>query len=54
MSTSEILAYFTAEKHGAGSGTGELVGLSGRMSITIGDGNHSYDFEYAIAGAPRG
>lgn len=33
------------------SGTGELTGLSGSMSITIVDGRHSYDFEYALAGA---
>jgi hypothetical protein len=33
------------------SGTGELAGLSGTMSITIAEGRHSYDFEYAIAGA---
>lgn len=31
------------------SGTGELRGLSGRMSIIIADGKHSYEFEYAIA-----
>jgi hypothetical protein len=36
------------------SSTGELAGLSGRMSITIADGKHSYDLEYAIDGAPRG
>ncbi|CAN5708205.1 DUF3224 domain-containing protein [soil metagenome] len=30
------------------SGTGELKGLSGRMSIVIADGKHSYEFEYAI------
>src|ERR1022692_3743197 len=28
------------------SGTGELVGLTGTMTITIADGKHSYDFEY--------
>ena len=33
------------------SATGELAGLSGKMSITIVDGAHSYDFEYAIAAA---
>jgi hypothetical protein len=32
------------------SGTEELAGLSGSMSITIADGKHSYDFEYALAG----
>ena len=31
------------------SGTGELKGLSGRMTIQIADGAHSYEFEYAIA-----
>jgi Protein of unknown function (DUF3224) len=30
------------------SGTGELVGLSGTMMITITDGKHSYDFEYSL------
>lgn len=30
------------------SGTGELKGLSGRMSIVIADGKHSYEFEYTI------
>ena len=31
------------------SGTGELAGLAGRMSIAIApDGKHSYDFEYTI------
>ena len=29
-----------------GSGTGELEGLSGTMSIVIADGRHSYEFEY--------
>jgi hypothetical protein len=29
------------------SGTGELKGLSGKMTITVaGDGGHSYDFEF--------
>ena len=31
------------------SGTGELVGLAGKMAIIIADGKHSYDFEYTIA-----
>ena len=31
------------------SGTGQLVGLSGQMTIQIVDGNHSYDFEYTLA-----
>jgi Protein of unknown function (DUF3224) len=30
------------------SGTGELVGISGKMDIIIADGKHSYDFEYSI------
>jgi hypothetical protein len=31
------------------SGTNGLKGLSGRMSIVIADGKHSYEFDYAIA-----
>lgn len=31
------------------SGTGELVGISGRMTIDISGGKHSYAFDYAIA-----
>ncbi len=31
------------------SGTGELVGLAGRMTITIAGGKHSYDFEHTLA-----
>ena len=34
------------------SGTGELVGLAGKMAIIIADGKHSYDFEYTIAEMP--
>jgi hypothetical protein len=30
------------------SGTGELKGLTGKLSITITDGKHSYDFEYTL------
>jgi hypothetical protein len=31
------------------SGTGELAGISGRMTITVAaDGAHSYEFEYLI------
>ena len=30
------------------SGTGELVGLAGRMTLDIADGKHSYDFEYTL------
>lgn len=32
------------------SGTGELVGLTGRMMITVADGKHSYEFEYGLPG----
>jgi hypothetical protein len=31
------------------SGTGELVGLAGKMTIKIADGKHLYDFEYTLA-----
>ena len=31
------------------SGTGELVGLAGKMTINIVDGKHFYDFEYTLA-----
>jgi hypothetical protein len=34
------------------SGTGLLAGISGRMTIKIADGKHSYDFEYTIDEAP--
>jgi hypothetical protein len=30
------------------SGTGDLTGLSGSLSIKIEDGKHFYDFEYTI------
>ena len=30
------------------SGTGELVGLAGKMAIDISGGKHAYDFEYTI------
>ncbi len=30
------------------SGTGQLVGLSGAMTIKIDAGKHSYDFEYTL------
>jgi hypothetical protein len=30
------------------SATGQLVGLSGKMTINIADGKHSYDFEYTL------
>jgi len=31
------------------SGTGQLVGLAGKMEIKIADEKHSYDFEYTLA-----
>ncbi len=31
------------------SGTGQLAGLAGKMTINIADGKHSYDFEYTLA-----
>jgi Protein of unknown function (DUF3224) len=31
------------------SGTGELVGLAGKMTINIVDGKHFYEFEYSLA-----
>lgn len=34
------------------SGTGELVGLSGKMEIKIDTGKHFYEFEYSLAEAP--
>ncbi len=34
------------------SGTDQLVGLAGKMAITIEDGRHSYDLEYTLAGTP--
>lgn len=34
------------------SGTGELEGLSGKMTINIADGKHSYEFEYTLAKTP--
>jgi hypothetical protein len=34
------------------SGTGQLVGLTGKMDIIINAGKHSYDFEYALPAAP--
>jgi Protein of unknown function (DUF3224) len=30
------------------SGTGELEGLSGALTIIVADGKHSYDFEYSL------
>ncbi len=34
------------------SGTGQLVGLVGVMTIKIADGKHSYEFEYSFAETP--
>lgn len=34
------------------SGTGQLAGLAGKMTINIADGKHSYEFEYTLAAAP--
>ncbi|HLX09393.1 MAG TPA: DUF3224 domain-containing protein [Thermoanaerobaculia bacterium] len=34
------------------SGTGQLVGLAGRMSIEIADGKHSYELDYTLASNP--
>ena len=33
------------------SGTGQLAGLSGAMTIIIKDGQHSYDFSYTLPDA---
>jgi len=33
------------------SGTDQLTGLAGKMTITIAGGKHSYELEYTIAGA---
>jgi hypothetical protein len=35
------------------SGTGELAGLAGRMTIIIAGGKHSYDLEYTLAEPER-
>jgi len=35
------------------SGTGQLVGLTGKMAINIVDSKHSYDFDYTVPEAPR-
>lgn len=34
------------------SGTGELAGLAGTMTIEVANGKHSYVFEYTLDGAP--
>ena len=34
------------------SGTDQLTGLAGKMTIIIAGGKHSYDFEYRLGGSP--
>ncbi|HXB75116.1 MAG TPA: DUF3224 domain-containing protein [Candidatus Acidoferrales bacterium] len=34
------------------SGTGQLTGITGRMTIQIADGRHSYTFDYTIVPIP--
>jgi hypothetical protein len=34
------------------SGTGQLVGLTGKMTINIVEGKHSYDFDYTLPETP--
>jgi len=34
------------------SGTDQLTGLAGKMTIIIVGGKHSYDFEYRLGGSP--
>ena len=31
-----------------GSGTGELAGIEGSMSIRVDEGRHSYELDYAL------
>jgi len=35
------------------SGTGELTGLAGTMTIDIANGKHSYGFDYSLAGGVK-
>jgi hypothetical protein len=35
------------------SATGQLAGLTGKMTITIADGKHSYDFEFTLPESPK-
>jgi hypothetical protein len=35
------------------SGTGQLVGLEGKMTIKVVNGKHSYDFEYTLTETPE-
>ena len=34
------------------SGTGQLAGLTGKMTINIADGKHSFDFDYSLPEKP--
>jgi hypothetical protein len=34
------------------SGTGELVGLAGKMTIKIAEGKHFHEFEYTLPETP--
>jgi hypothetical protein len=34
------------------SGTGQLVGLTGKMAIIIADGKHSYEFDHTLPDLP--
>ena len=34
------------------SGTGELTGLAGKMTIKVADGKHFYEFDYTLPKAP--
>ena len=34
------------------SGTGQLLGIAGAMTIRVEDGKHFYDFEYTLAETP--
>jgi hypothetical protein len=34
------------------SGSGQLIGLAGKLAITIVDGQHLYDFEYTLGETP--
>lgn len=35
------------------SGTGQLVGIAGKLNIIITDGKHSYEFDYTLPDAPK-
>ena len=35
------------------SGTDQLTGIAGKMTIIIAGGKHSYEFEYTLAGASQ-